>query len=265
MWVKPSDGWEMSAEHEAMARSLELLWGERSAPSRGPRPKMSVEKIVATAVAVADAEGLGALSMQRVAAELGYTTMSLYRYVPAKEQLIDLMADHAIGQPPSVDEEDGDWRAAVSGWAHAMWRVYHRHPWLLKVQVDRPPVGPNQLAWLECGLRSLAGLGFEGYERISVVTFVFAAVQGLAKVSVDQQPMVSVAQGPVANAYAAALGRYVTPERYPELAGIMAGGAFEVPEEEAGANEILPDLEFGLTHLLNGVEAFVQARQAAIG
>ncbi|WHT21268.1 TetR/AcrR family transcriptional regulator [Crossiella sp. CA-258035] len=254
----------MSAEHEAMARSLELLWGERAQPSRGPRPKMSVDKIVEAAVRIADAEGLGALSMQRVAAELGYTTMSLYRYVPAKEQLVDLMVDHAIGTPPAELTAEQHWRAALTGWAHAFWAVCQRHPWLLKVQADRPPVGPNQLSWLECGLRALAGLGFEGYERVSVVTFIFAAVQGLAKVSVDQRPLTDHAEGPVANAYAATLGRFVSPDRYPELAGIMAGGAFDVPADHPEPNDVLPDLEFGLSHLLNGIEAFVQARQSAV-
>ncbi|MGO1053132.1 TetR/AcrR family transcriptional regulator [Crossiella sp. CA198] len=252
----------MSAEHEAMGRSLELLWGERAQPSRGPRPKMSVTKIVEAAVALADAEGLGALSMQRVAAGLGYTTMSLYRYVPAKEQLIDLMVDHAIGSPPAELADAPDWRTGLEGWTRAFWQVCHRHPWLLKVQVDRPPVGPNQLSWLEGGLKALAGLGFEGYERVSVVTFVFAAVQGLAKVSLDQRPLSAGAEGPVANAYAAALGRYVRPDRYPELAGIMAGGAFDVPADYPDPDDLLPDLEFGLSHLLNGIEAFVQTRQS---
>ncbi|MBP2473753.1 AcrR family transcriptional regulator [Crossiella equi] len=252
----------MATEQDPMDRSLALLWGRTSTPSRGPRPKMSVPGIVEAAVRLADAEGLDALSMQKLAAELGYTTMSLYRYVPGKESLVDLMLDHAVGQPPEDIALAPDWRTGVERWARAIWAVDHRHPWLLRVQVDRPPVGPNQLAWMEAGLRVLAGSGLAGYERLSVLTFVYAAVQGLARVSVDQRPRAE-RDGPVANAYGKVLGRYVDAERYPELVGILSGGVFDVPPETPDADDVLPDLEFGLAHLLSGVESYVQARQAS--
>ena len=76
-----------------VSRSLELLWGLGERPSRGPKPGLTLDRIVTAAVAVADAEGLGALSMRRVATDLGVGTMSLYRYVPGKAELLDLMLD----------------------------------------------------------------------------------------------------------------------------------------------------------------------------
>ena len=88
-------------------RSVELLWGQPERPNRGPKPGLSVERIVRVAIEIADAEGLPAVSMQRVASEFGFTTMSLYRYVPGKNELIDLMIEHPdLIQRPIVERGD---------------------------------------------------------------------------------------------------------------------------------------------------------------
>ena len=80
---------------------LQLLWGLQERPRRGPKPGLSLERIVDAAIGLADAGGLAAVSMARVAAELGFTTMSLYRYVPTKDDLLELMVDAASGLPPA--------------------------------------------------------------------------------------------------------------------------------------------------------------------
>src|SRR5919198_4883542 len=90
-------------------------WGVRTPPTKGPKPGLSLDRIVAAAVAVADADGLGAVSMHRVAQELGSSAMSLYRHVSSKEELLDLMVDAAFGTPPSASGED--WRAGLARWA----------------------------------------------------------------------------------------------------------------------------------------------------
>ncbi|WNF28717.1 TetR/AcrR family transcriptional regulator [Streptomyces sp. C11-1] len=82
-----------------IARSLELLWGTGERPSRGPKPGLTLDRIVTAAIAVADAEGLSAVSMRRLSTELGTGTMSLYRYVPGKAELLDLMLDRVLGEP----------------------------------------------------------------------------------------------------------------------------------------------------------------------
>src|SRR5215207_6107774 len=107
------EGFEVAnqyGERKGLDRTLELLWGARRRPRRGPKPSLSVEQIVSAAVEVADDEGLAALSMQRVAERLGFTTMSLYRYVPGKGELIDLMLDAAFGRPPDPEDEAPNWR-----------------------------------------------------------------------------------------------------------------------------------------------------------
>jgi AcrR family transcriptional regulator len=91
---------ETDPEDADLPRGIALAWGVAANPQRGPKREMSVESIVDAAVELADAEGLGAVSMAAVAARLGYTPMSLYRYVTAKDDLILLMQEEATGLPP---------------------------------------------------------------------------------------------------------------------------------------------------------------------
>ena len=93
-----------------LPRGVALAWGVAADPQRGPKREMSVEKIVDAAVEIADAEGLGAVSMAAVAAKLGYTPMSLYRYVSAKDDLVMLMQESATGVPPHTLREATGWR-----------------------------------------------------------------------------------------------------------------------------------------------------------
>src|ERR671915_993295 len=95
------------------ARSMALLWGIQKPPTRGPKPGLQVERIVEAAIRVADAEGLAALSMRRVAGELGVGTMSLYTYVPGKAELLDVMLDTVLAEQARPDEAAGGWRAGL--------------------------------------------------------------------------------------------------------------------------------------------------------
>src|SRR5712691_3973914 len=104
-------------------RSLELLWGTRERPSRGPKPGLTLEKIVRAAIEVADAEGLAALSMRRVADQLGFTTMALYRHVPGKADLLDVMLDTVAGERTPLDDVAGGWRAKLESAARQDWAL----------------------------------------------------------------------------------------------------------------------------------------------
>ncbi|WP_205328201.1 TetR/AcrR family transcriptional regulator [Glycomyces sp. YM15] len=128
-------------------RSLELLWREygpqHSKP--GPKPKLTVDRIVEAAIAVADREG-SCFGMRSVANELGVGAMTIYRYVPGKKELIDLMVDRLS----RVDEDasgliEADWREALELVAEATWEIYTEHPWLLEVNQRRPVLGPDSL------------------------------------------------------------------------------------------------------------------------
>lgn len=236
------------------ASDLELMWGNRERPARGPKPGLTLDEIVRAGVRVADTEGLDALSMQRVAGELGYTTMSLYRYVSGKDQLVALMSDAALGPPP--EPSGGDWREEIEAWVRAMWHGYRAHSWLLSVKIEGPPSGPQGLAWLEAALRALEGSGLDKGDRIGATMFVNAATAGLARLSVDLKPMTD---------FAAALALGAETGQYPILASMLTDGTFEAvgaPQTEF-AQEVLPDLEFGLRRLLDGIEHYVSARKTA--
>ncbi|MBV9804034.1 MAG: TetR/AcrR family transcriptional regulator, partial [Solirubrobacterales bacterium] len=112
--------------------SLAAAWGLAGRPGRGPKPGLSVAQIADAGVRVAATEGLAAVSMARVARELGASTMALYRYVAAKEELLVLMVDTALG-PPAPPEPHEQWRAALSRWS---WDYHQRltaHPWAVRV------------------------------------------------------------------------------------------------------------------------------------
>src|SRR5580692_6317953 len=136
---------------------LDLLWGRRERGKRGPRPGLSADQIVDAAIRLADAEGLEAVSMARVAAELGFTTMSLYRYVDSKEELLQLMWNgSARGAEDLVLEGDG-WRPRLRMWAIVQRDMIDLHPWISQMPMAAPPVAPNSLVFVERGLATMDG------------------------------------------------------------------------------------------------------------
>src|SRR4051812_49574831 len=108
-------------EGPGLPASIAAAWGLRERPARGPRPGLSLERIVGAAVDLADAEGIGAVSMGRVAKELGSSPMSLYRYVAAKDELLALMVDAALALPNAPGDPGEDWRAGI---ARRAWGYY---------------------------------------------------------------------------------------------------------------------------------------------
>src|SRR5690606_34456601 len=127
----------MAADEPDLPRGIALAWGVAADPQRGPKREMSVERIVDAAVELADAEGLAAVSMAAVASRLGYTPMSLYRYVSAKDDLLLLMQEEATGLPPEPGEEDLGWRARLGELYEAQSQIYSRQSWLRSMPIDR--------------------------------------------------------------------------------------------------------------------------------
>src|SRR5689334_21730378 len=104
------------SDDQPLPPAIELAWGRRPRPTRGPTPGLTLERIVGAGSKVAMTEGIGSLSMTRVAAELGVGTMSLYRYITAKDELLTLMVDTALGLPPEAPPGE-DWRSGLARWA----------------------------------------------------------------------------------------------------------------------------------------------------
>lgn len=242
-------------------RSMELLWGVGPTPkSRGPKQGLTVERIVLAGMEIADAEGLAALSMRRVADRLGVGTMSLYTYVPSKAELVDVMFDRAIG---SVEHApvDGGWREKLSAVARAAWELYRRHPWLLQVMaMSRPPLGPNSIADYDHQLRAVDGIGLSELEMDSVVSMVAVFVQGAARAAAEAATSAQdtgVTDAEWWSTYGPLLEKVFDPEKYPVAArvGAVAGETYQ------SAYDAHQGFEFGLARILDGVAALVDARR----
>jgi AcrR family transcriptional regulator len=179
----------MAIEHGGSGdprRSLELMWGVQGRPTRGPKQRLTVPQITAAAVTVADTEGLTALSMRRVAEQLGVSVMSLYTYVPGKGELIDLMVDGVQAELSTVDREDLHWRGRLAAIAREVWALLRRHPWMLQVNAtSRPPLGPHTIAAYEHQLRAVEGIGLTDLEMDSVTLLISSYVHGAGRGAVD--------------------------------------------------------------------------------
>ena len=162
-----------------------LLWGQTERGTRGPKPGLSVEQIVRAAIEVADAEGVDALSMRRVADKLGVGTMSLYRYVPGKGELIDLMLERVLADNGPPGGEPTAWRPRLESMARSSWRMYHeQHPRVL-VTERHPVMGPTEVEGLESLLRAVSGIGLSPSEMYGAIALVDSFVRGMARYGVD--------------------------------------------------------------------------------
>ncbi|MFD4376577.1 TetR/AcrR family transcriptional regulator [Streptomyces sp. NPDC058486] len=240
--------------------SLDLLWGTGERPSRGPKPGLTLDRIVGAAVALADAEGLDAVSMRRVSAELGVGTMSLYRYVPGKNELLDLMLDKVQGEalPDGPVEPPAHWREAVEALARGHLALYRTHPWLLKVNEARSLLGPNTLRGFDlclAGLTGPHGMGLGDAETVSAIVTVQSFVAGIARMELQTTE--------------AAKETGVSDEEFwraqtPYLERAMATGEF--PSVAALAEDTftrqIDQFAFGLERILDGFEVLV-SRAAA--
>lgn len=243
-----------------LERSLALLWAGRSRGRRGPRAQLNVERIAQAAVQVADDEGLEALSMQRIARELGYSTMSLYNHVPSKDLLLEVAADIGAGHPPDLDGTE-DFRQAVRHWAGALWAGFQTRPWILRVPLDHAPVGPNQLAWLDRLLRPLLAAGLKGGEARAAALHLTAVVRGTAQITLDMTNEYKTDDGfPRADTdLARSVAELIDPEEYPALTAVHAAETADGPSR-AEREELPFGLSFGVDRFLDGIEGWVAAK-----
>lgn len=234
-----------------------LLWGLRDTVRRGPKPSLTVPEITRTAIRIADAEGLAAVSMARLAAELGNSTMALYRYVRSKDELLTLMSDAALEQPPELPA-DADWRTGLTLWATAVLSALRQHRWYAGLPITRPPAGPNNLAWLDNALGALDGTGLAPGVKMGIVLGLITYVHGEVRLSSDLDAGYAANPQDFARSYSRTLSRVVDERRLPALAAVVAAGVFDV--EEAFDDS---DFGFGLGLYLDGVARFIEGSAAA--
>ncbi|GAA2943837.1 MULTISPECIES: TetR/AcrR family transcriptional regulator [Streptomycetaceae] len=150
----------------------EVIWARPERAGRGPKPAFSRADIAAAAVRLADAEGLDAVSMRKVAAELGCGTMSLYNYVPRKEDLYELMFDAVSSEYDLPEKPSGDWRADILALAHQARAMMHRHTWVPRLMSPVYGFSPNTLAYIEYTLSCLDGFDAPFGEKMELIAMV---------------------------------------------------------------------------------------------
>jgi AcrR family transcriptional regulator len=233
-------------DDDGVPASIEAAWGLRERAGYGPRPGLSLERIVGTAVELARREGLAAVSMVRLGKELGTSAMALYRYVAAKDELLDLMLDAGVGAPPDPRDAPPGWRPRLEQWARAYLAALLANPWMLQVPPAAPPITPNQIAWLERALAALAGTALPERSKLSVVMLLSGFVRSWAATAAaamqppgDRRPV----------DYGRALARLTDAERFPAITAAVAAGAID----DDATYDADAEFTFGLTRVLDGI------------
>jgi AcrR family transcriptional regulator len=239
-------------------RTFELLWNLRQHSGLGRRAGLSVDQITAAAIEVADAEDMDSLSMRSVADRLGVGTMSLYRHVSSKEELLDLMIDRVSAEVRYGDEYHGDWRSRLERVAWFNRAMFERHPWLLKVFPRRPPQGPGVIGKYDAELRTIEGIGLTDVEMDSVLALVLGYVRD-ATASLLEWTTISERTGQSDDEWWATLAplldRVLDRERY----SVAVRVGTSATEHYKGVHDPEHAFEFGLQRVLDGIESFVTA------
>ncbi len=234
---------------------IAIAWGLERPSTRGTKAELSAARIVEAAIRLADQEGLAAVSMARVAKELGFTSMSLYRHLRSKEELLVLMVDAAFGEPelpgsPTPGSEP-DWRTATRNWAKAIEQRYRKHPWILDHPITGPPASPHEILWLEQLLRALAPTSLTASEKLNSALMLANLVRSSTRMELD----VADNDSPAAfEAYVGLLFKLLDPEKHREVLGLFSDPELAVMEHAGD------ELSFALERYLDGMEALMVQR-----
>ena len=234
-----------TGELAAIPHGIAATWGVAAAPQRGPKRELTLEKITEAAIEIADAEGLEAVSMSRVATNLGFTPMSLYRYVSGKEDLLQLMFDAAAAVP--LASFDGSWREQLVQWGSVVRAGYRAHPWMAAMPPSATPSTPNRLAIVEAGMHAQRDLGVSANVRLTITMLLLGYIGMFQQASRD----------PLDDAVRRVLPDLVTADRFPTLAPLVADGLFAKPMEDSDRVFF-----FGFNRLLDGIEVWLDSPDA---
>ena len=240
----------MTDEPAQLPPGLALSWGVQPVQRRGPKPALTVEQIVATGIEFGDSQGFEAISLQKIAAQLGVTTNAMYRYVSSKDELIVLVADKAWGSPPEYIVAASGWRAGARAWVKAQVDRYAERPWLLDVPIRGAPVTPNLLHWVETLLQVMSETGLSQHDALGCAVLFDGYTRSYANLArqlgaSDSTPVES-----------AAVGAFLVPRMqaagYEQLVALYTNQEYEDTLDD--------DLDFGLDRILDGIQTLINHR-----
>lgn len=232
----------------SLPSGLRRAWGIADpAPGRGPKASLSVDVIVGTAVTLGDAEGIGGVSLTKVAGRLGVTPNALYRYLDSRDELHLLAAERAIGTPGPVPESPR-WQDRTVVWAHALRARYAEHPWLADLAI-RLPLAPNALAWFEVLLDALRSAPLELADKVRTAVLLDGFVRASAVAARD----LATGGAPLDEGHAAmpAMGELLARRGLTQVAEVLASGLYQEPPDRTND----ADFRFGLDRIIAGIDA----------
>ena len=241
-------------EENPLAASLRLLWEGLPKARKGPKATLTLEQIVGTSIDLADAEGIEALTMRKLATALGVGTMSLYRYVPSKAELLNLMLDHVSGAQVGRLRAGATWRETLETSARRGRALYLNHPWLMGVNWSRPVLGPGSVAEMEETMAGLIGLPFSDQEKVVVISVLDAYVTGLVRQEIlytSAAVETGMSDEEFWNAQLPALVAAMESGQFPVMAS-LDDDCFDATWEQT--------FEMGLTSMLDGIDREVARR-----
>ncbi|MFT3900389.1 MAG: TetR/AcrR family transcriptional regulator C-terminal domain-containing protein [Gordonia sp. (in: high G+C Gram-positive bacteria)] len=247
----------MATPRESLPRYLQLMWGIDVGTRRGPKPKLTVGDIGAAAAAIADADGLAAVSMKAVADRLGVTSMSLYRYVESKDDVYELMVDEGYGLPPAGLFDDADeWRTRIAAWSMGVAGRLRAHPWLTELPMLRPPAGPKTLRWTDAGIAAFNGTAFPDGQRLSTLLLISGFLRNHVRMSAELGAF-DPDRPSSADHYGVVLADVIDAENYPNLRRAVAAEYLDDDGEDFYDDE----LRYGLDLILDGIATRIAAHR----
>lgn len=251
-----------------LPRAVAAAWGLLQTPQRGPARGLDHQRIAEAGVAIADRDGLPAVTMASVARELGFTTMSLYRYVGSKDELLRLMQNEAVQIPAGV-ELPAAWPEGIRAWAEMIRHSYRDRPWLLDLPRDQTAVlMPNTMRAAELGLATMAGLDLEEGEKIGVILLISQHAMSLVELERSLAVEGGLSLTPEALEQ---LGTVITAERFPHLASLISSGGFageagttadQATGDPADPADVEMEYTLGLDLITAGIDALIARRTA---
>ncbi|WP_051275124.1 TetR/AcrR family transcriptional regulator [Cellulomonas sp. URHD0024] len=240
---------------------IAVLWRAPAVGRPGPRPGLSLEQIADAGIALADAEGLDGVSMSRLAESLGFTTMSLYRYVSSKDEVLSLMSDRAAGRPPATGPELGGWRERLEFLLSVQQPVLRAHPWLARTTTMLHAIGPGRLAWMEGMLAALEDTPLTELQKTGAIGVL--ATHALDQLRVSEQLTTQARAAAVGSSDGDApdlgtlIGLLTTSATHPALVRAADAGAFSWDSVDQGT------LDFGTQLILDGIAQLIAATAAS--
>lgn len=230
---------------------IELLWNPPAPASRGPKQRLTLDQVLGAAMEIAAEDGTDKLTMRALASRLGVGAMTIYTYVPGRDELFELMIDRAWATRRSADPSL-PWRAQVEFHAREAWEMYERFPWLVQSNLWRMPLGPHVLDIQEDLYRAANLTGLPPVDVARVTGLVESHVFGCARSKITDT-RVSASTGVSADDYwesrSSFWGTYYSPERFPTMTYLWEEKAFDQGVDDS--------FEFGLARLLDGVELLI--------